>query len=316
MSRLWPSKVGESCGLPGPAIVVNQQSLSADAPHPAEQFKHNLSLASTSRSDTQRRESLSYLTSRVSAKPSYNPVGTSTILTKLLPLVSDGSSHVRSQLLELFRGLPPSEVRPHVEKALMYIRAGMTHLSVDIRSDTLNVMDWLLDVAGDETVSCPGGWMKTLNSFSAMLGWNPSISSATGSKGWTSASKATLGAVKGGQAQARQIQGLVKFLRIGFKPEDPTPYKPQAYWDNIYRLPRRPNPFSYLNLFGPARDEEGEMYPDRESRQIIFHRRWSDAIAKGMEEAKKEGGAVGRAAASLDQVLKNGLGDCNRQSEL
>jgi len=297
------------------AIVVNQQSLSTDAPDPAEQFKHNLSLAATSRSDTQRRESLAYLTSRVAGKPSINPVGTSAILTRLLPLVSDGSSAVRSQLLELFRGLPPSEVRPHVDKALMYIRAGMTHLSVDIRSDTLNVLDWLLDVAGDETVSCPGGWMKTLNSFSAMLGWNPTIGSAAGSKGWTTASKATLGAAKGGHAQSRQIQALAKFLQVGFKPEAPTPYKAQGYWDNIYRLPRRSNPFSYLNLFGPARDEEGEMYPDRESRQTIFHKRWSSAIAKGMEEAKREGGAVGRAAASLDQVLKDGLEGCIRQSE-
>lgn len=191
----------------------------------------------------------------------------------------------------------------------------MTHLSVDIRSDTLNVMDWLLDVAGDEAVSCPGGWMKTLNSFSAMLGWNPSISSATGSKGWTSASKATLGAAKGGQAQARQIQMLAKFLDVGFKTEDSIPSKPQAYWDNIYRLPRRPNPFSYLNLFGAARDEEGEMYPDRESRQTIFHKKWSKAIVKGTEEAKKEGGAVGRAAATLDHVLKDGLGDCISQAE-
>lgn len=294
---------------------MNQQSLSADAPDPVEQFKHNLSLAATSRSDSQRRESLSYLTSRVSSKPSVNPVGTSAILTRLLPLVSDVSSAVRSQLLELFRGLPPSEVRPHVEKALMYIRAGMTHLSVEIRSDALNVLDWLLDAAGDETVSCPGGWMKTLNSFSAMLGWNPSIGSATSSKGWTSASKATLGAAKGGQAQARQIQALAKFLHAGFKPEATAPYHPQLYWDNIYRLPGRSNPFSYLNLFGPARDEESEMYPDRESRQTIFHTRWSGPISKGMEEAKKEGGAVGRAAASLDQVLRDGLGDgVGRQS--
>jgi pre-rRNA-processing protein IPI1 len=193
----------------------------------------------------------------------------------------------------------------------MYVRAGMTHLSSDIRSDTLTVLEWLLDVAGDETVSCPGGWMKTLNSFSAMLGWNPSIGSTILSQGWTSASKATLGATKGGLAQARQIQVLARFLQVGFKPDNRVGYDARAYWDNIYRLPRRPNPFAYLNLFGPVRDEEGEMYPDRESRQRVFYSRWNKSISKGMEEAKKEGGAVGRAAAVLDQTLKEGMGDYN-----
>ena len=288
---------------------MNQQSLSADAPDPTEQFKHNISLASTSRSDSQRREALSFLTSRISAKPPVNPVGTSAILSRLLPLISDGSSGVRAQLVELFRALPATEVRPHVEKALMYIRAGMTHLSVEVRSDALNVMDWLLDTAGDEVVSCPGGWMKTLNSFSAMLGWNPSVVSATASKGWTSASKTTLAATKGGQAQARQIQSLAKFINAGFKPEDLIAHNPQDYWDNIYCLPRRANPFSHLNLFGLVRDEEGEIYSDCESRRIIFRRRWGEALAKGVEEAKREGGSVGRAAALLDKALSDGLED-------
>lgn len=297
------------------AIVVNQQSLSETAPDPVEQFKHNLSLASSSRSDSQRKDALAYLTSQLSAKPPNNPVGTSAILTKLLPLVSDQYTSVRGQLLKLFRALPPAEVSPDVEKALMYVRAGMTHLSPEIRTDSLQVLEWLLDVAGDEVVSCPGGWMKTMNSFSAMLGWNPTIGNATGSKGWTTASKATLGATKGGNAQARQIQTLARFLQAGFKPDAQVPYDSQAFWDNIYRMPRRPNPFAYLNLFGPARDEEGEMYPDRESRQRVFYARWNKAITKGLDEAKKEGGAVGRAAAVLDQTLKEGMGDYKGQPD-
>lgn len=242
-------------------------------------------------------------------------MGTSAILTKLLPLITDGYTSVRGQLIKLFRALTPAEVGPHVEKALMYARAGMTHLSADIRSDTLNVMEWLLDVAGEEVVSCPGGWMKTLNSFSAMLGWNYSIGTATGSQGWTMASKATLGSTKGGTLQARGITILARFLQAGFKPDTQTVYNPQSYWDNIYRLPKRPNPFAYLNLFGPARDEEGEMYPDRESRQRVFYARWNKSIAKGLSEAKQEGGTVGRAASLLDQALMVGMGDFKGEPE-
>lgn len=279
-----------------------------DDSDPAEQFKQNLSLAINAKSDNHRRDALAYITNQLLGIPPNNPVGTSAVLTKLLPLLSDGSASVRTQLLKVLRALPPAEVGPHVEKVLMYIRGGMTHLSNDIRSDTLNILEWLLEVAGDETVSCPGGWLKTLNSFSSMLGWNPNVGSALNSKGWTSSSRATLGTKRGPEAQARQIQILAKFLQAGFKPEAPTPYNPMAYWDNIYRLPGTPSPFAYLNLFGTPRDEDNEMYPDRISRQRIFDTKWRVAITRGMESAKREGGTVGRAAATLDKALAAGLG--------
>jgi len=248
---------------------------------------------------------------QLSAKPPNNPVGTSGLLTKLLPLISDTSPSVRAQLLKLFRVLPPAEVGPHVEKILMYIRGGMTHLSTDIRNDTLNVMEWLLEVAGDEVVSCPGGWLKTLNSFSSMLGWNPSASAATISKGWTSASKATLGVAtkKGPEAQARQMIVLARFLQVGFREETPVPYDARAYWDNIYRLPGIANPFAYLNLFGTPRDEDSEMYPDRLSRKRVFESKWKHAISVGMDAAKKDGGSVGRSASMLAKVLNGDVKD-------
>lgn len=280
----------------------------ADGSDSAEQFKQTLSLAVNAKADNQRRDALAYITNQLSANPPNNPVGASGILTKLLPLLSDGSASVRIQLLKLFRAFSPAEVGPEVEKVLMYIRGGMAHLATDIRSDTLNVLEWLLEVAGAETVSCPGGWLKTLNSFSSMLGWNPSIGSAVSNQGWTSASKATLGTKRGPEAQARQILVLAKFLQTGFLPEAPTPYNPMAYWDNIYRLPEMPNPFAYLNLFGTPRDEDSEMYPDRISRQRIFDVKWRAAIVAGMEGAKKEGGTVGRAAATLNKALAGGLG--------
>ncbi len=293
-----------------PALVVNQQAVAVEGDvDPAEQFKQNLSLAINGKSENQRRDALAYLTNQLSAKPPNNPVGTSGVLTKLLPLVSDSSPTVRTKLLTLFRALPPTEVKTQVEKILMYVRGGMTHLSNNIRVDTLNVLEWLLEVAGDEVVSCPGGWLKTLNSFSSMLGWNPSIGSAMNSMGWTNAPNVKLGSKKGPEAQARQIQILAMFLKAGFRPEDPEPFDPRAYWDNLYCLPGTPNPFAYLNLFGTPRDEDSEMYPDGASRRRVFDARWKTAILAGMEGAKKEGGAVGRAAATLDRVLTEGLRD-------
>ncbi|KAK5663189.1 hypothetical protein OQA88_6606 [Cercophora sp. LCS_1] len=282
------------------SIVVNQQTL-APSLSDSEQFKSYLSLAATSKADTQRRDALAYLTNNLAS----NPVGTSNLLTKLLPLISDSSASVRTRLLALFRALPPAEVKPHVEKILMYVRGGMTHLSNDIRTESLNVMEWLLEIAGDEVVSCPGGWMKTLNSFSSMLGWNPNVGAAMNSKGWTSASKtmASAGGKKAPEAMARQIGVLATFLSVGFKEEEQEVDGEQAYWDCLYRLPQVPNAFAYLNLFGAVRDEEGEMYPDRESRKRVFDTKWRGAIITGMEGAKKEGGLVGRAAAGLEKAL-------------
>ncbi|KAL2269500.1 hypothetical protein VTJ83DRAFT_1684 [Remersonia thermophila] len=290
------------------SIVVNQQTLVSEFSDPTEQFKQQLSVAVNAKADNQRRDALAYLTNQLSSAPAVNPVGTPAILTRLLPLLSDSSSSVRTQLLKLFRALPPAEVRPQVEKVLMYVRGGMAHLSQDIRSDTLNVLDWLLDAAGDEVVSCPGGWLKTLNSFSSMLGWNPTVGSAVNNKGWTSAPRtATIATRKGPEVQSRQIQVLAKFLQIGFRPEEKVVFDEKAYWDNIYRLPAVPSPFAHLNLFGVPRDEDSEMYPDRASRQRVFDAKWRAAISAGMEAAKKEGGTVGRAAAQLERALGTGM---------
>ncbi|KAK2014141.1 pre-rRNA-processing protein IPI1 [Colletotrichum eremochloae] len=278
---------------------MGHQKLSTEAPDNATQFKHNLSLASTSRADKQRKESLAHLTSQVLA--GNNPVGTATVLGKLLPLISDASGPVRTQLLKLFKALPNAEVKHHAERCIMYIRAGMTHLSADISNDSLSVLEWLLDVAENEIVSCPGGWVKTLNSFCALMGWT--IKTSTG---WSAAPKTGL-RTKDAQSHARQIAVLARFLQAGLKPEVTALINPYACVDNMYCVPRTPNPFAYLNLFGTRRDEEAEMYNDRESRQRVFHRRFLDSFNRGVEQAKKEGGAIGRSAVQMDLALAEGM---------
>ena len=283
---------------------MGQQSLSTEAPDFVQQFKHNLSLASSSKSDKQRRDALGYLTTQLSSVPPSNPVGTAALLRKLLPLVSDSSTPVRTQLLKLLRELPEDDVKHSTESASMYIRAGMTHLSADISNDSLGVMEWLLDVAGAELVNCPGGWVKTLNTFFVVMGW--AVSSAR--QGWTSASRTSM-KPKDAQTLSRQIAALAKFVQVGLSDESARTEKIQQYWDILYRVPRAPNAFEYLNLSGARRDEEGEMYSNREARQEIFHRRFLGDMTKGLHKAKQQGGAAGRAASNLDQILNEGLED-------
>lgn len=292
------------------AIVVNQQSLRISAPSSASQFSHYLSLASSSRSDTQRRDALSYLTTQLSSQPVNDPIPlpTAVLLPKLLPLILDGSASVRSQLLKFLRLLPAADIGDRAESALLYTRAGMTHLAADIRTDALTMLEWLLEVAKDDVITCPGGWVKTLKSFMSMMGW----AASSGTTKWTSASKVSFG--KSGKAFPRQLLVLAQFLEAGLVEEE-AEARPMSggmfpLW-NVDRnmIPIRSNAFAHLNLFGSSRDEEGEMYIDREDRQRVFHARFRTAVDMGVTNAKKEAGEAGRAAAILTKVLREGMND-------
>lgn len=284
--------------------------MSTVAPDAIAQFKHNLSLA-TSRTDKQRREALSHLVSQVTSTPPNNPVGAYGLLDKLLPLITDASSGVRSTLLRLFQALPAADVAPHADKAVKWIRLGMLHLSAEVRYDALKFMDWLLDVAGEPLLETAGGWTKTLEAFAAMMGWRntgattKSSSATNGGSSWTVAPKTTFGADKGGSAYATQITILTKFVALGL--EQPPPAKPMtedAYWEHIYGPPKGANPFGYLQMFGPPQD--GEICADAEERQRAFWA-WKDTIERKAGEARKEGGPAGRAAGELMKVIEEGM---------
>ncbi|ORY67363.1 Rix1 complex component [Pseudomassariella vexata] len=291
------------------AIVLHQQ-LAEEAPDSDARFRHNLSLTA-SRSDSQRRDALASLTSQLTSNLDI-PIGTSTILHKLLPLMTDISGPVRSQLLKLLKALPAEEVKPDVEKLILYIRGAMSHISQDIKNDGLNYMEWLLDIAGDEVVVGAGCWIKPLKVFMSILGWaSGPTTSATGKGkgGWTSAPRTTFGAQKHGQSYPRQILVLAKFLQHGFKPETSTFWTSNDWFNQFSRVPRTPNAFGYIGLFHAPRDEDGEIYRDREDRQKVFHKRFLEAVQNGVNMAKQEGGLAGRAAAVLDKVLKEGMAD-------
>jgi pre-rRNA-processing protein IPI1 len=176
------------------------------------------------------------------------------------------------------------------ESALLYIRAGMTHLASEISSDALDVLEWLLEVAKDDAVSCPGGWFKTLKCFMSMMHWRISKEST---HGWSSEPKATL---------AGLIEEKVE-----------VPYNRAAHfplWDvEIHMIPKKSGIYNRLNLFGPPRDEEGEMYMDVEGRQRVFHAHFRKAIEAGIINAKKVAGEAGRAASVLDKAMREGMAD-------
>lgn len=296
------------------AIVLKNQSIHITAPSFSAQFTHHVSLL-TSRSDNQRRDSLSYLTSNILAKaPLQQPV--STILPKVLPLILDGSNIVRSQLLKFCQVIPIEWVKDHGEKFLPYIRAGMTHLAADIRSSSLDILEWALKIGGQELLSSPGGWFKTLKCFIVMLGWTTAAETTAWSSG-----KLSLGKVGYESKEfVKALNAFALFLETGF-----ALFPKQGSSRLLHRnsfpihdfdqhsLPKRSNAFSHLNLFGQPPDEENQSYEDRQGRQNIYHQRFQHSLDVGIKAIQKEGGETGRAAARLKNIVKEGMKDFDHE---
>ncbi|OKL62273.1 Pre-rRNA-processing protein ipi1 [Talaromyces atroroseus] len=303
------------------AIVLNQQSLSTTAPTSSSQFSHHLSLLS-SKSDTQRKESLAHLTTSVASRPvdSALPQPVSVMLPKLVPLLLDASNSVRAQLLKFLKTLPAADIETHAAQLLPYIRAGMTHLAADIRSSAVEVLGWLVQAAGSEVVSCPGGWIKTLNCFLSLLGWHTEESAK-----WSSNRSSFGKAGSEGRPMVKALQALAEFLRAGIgsdqdededlvmRDERAADYEVGVEFFPIdlsvrqNMIPDRSAPYAYLNLFGQPRDAEGEMYESREDRLRVFADMFRKAIERGVENARKEGGEVGRASAAVFKVLRESV---------
>ena len=272
----------------------------------------------TSRTDSQRKDSLSYLTSTIASHPKNTPLEqpVGLLLPKLLPLILDGNNDVRGQLVKLLRSLPSDDIGRHIDKILPYIRAGMTHLAAAIRSSSLDVLGWALDSAGQDLVTAPGGWLKMLSTFLLMLNWSLDTEGST--TGWSSGSRSFRGTGIEDRVFVHALQTLSSFIHMGLLPsfhehEEDCGTIMARTWPlrhvEQHQLPKRPNAFGYLNLFGSAQFEGSEAYEDRADRQAEFQRRFRDAIEKGVQALKKEGGDVGRAAAKVDKAVIDGMSD-------
>jgi pre-rRNA-processing protein IPI1 len=259
---------------------------------------------------------LAFLTSAITSNPPTAPLPqpSAVIIPTVQRLILDGSKNVRQQVLKLLQSLPTIEIANHADQLLLHTRAAMTHLAAEIRVFGLEVLEWLLEVSGDEIVSCAGGWVKMLNCFLSLLGWQSEAASK-----WSTAKSYGKADSK---MQVKQMNVLTSFLRTGL-------FHAQAIASVVisdsnfplwqiehHELLQRSNVYAHLNLFGAARDEEAEMYEDREDRQRVFHDRAEAAIITGLEQATKGGGELGRAAAQLRKVVKEGMADFYREESI
>ena len=297
-------------------------------PTPIEQYNHHLSLLS-SHSTEKKRDSLAYLTTCHTTRPVNNPlpIPVSLLLPQLYPLILNGSNSVRAQLILLLRTLAPTDIEPHIEQLLLYIRTGITHIALDIRSSAAEMLQWAIESCPTEVVSCPGGWVKTLKHVLTALAWHPPppTPSHTNKKppGWSSLPPALDPTKQSNDSTFRTklLSALTSLLRAGLLPPstlpNPLPSKfpfPLRHVE-CHMIPRRSNPYRRLNLFGPPRDEEAGMYEEREERQRVFDKRFRKAVEWNVENAKKVGGQYGRIAAGVGGVVVEGMRDFEAATE-
>ncbi|KAH0556015.1 hypothetical protein GP486_006043 [Trichoglossum hirsutum] len=308
------------------SIVLSQQSLSTSAPTATSQFSHHISLL-PHHSSSHRRDSLAHLTSVIHALPTGSPLPQPlpAFLPKLLPLILDASAPVRSQLLILLEALPGEEIGAHTERILLFIQSAMTHLAADVRADSTGFLVWILNVAGDEAVSSPPGWVKTTKCFVALLGWDGGVETLG------RAGKATLGQTGGdNKTMVKHLQALTQFLSVGLlTPPDTTrsgdigDSEPTHYQNLIstnlllphpntpqHLFPKTSDCYAYLNLFATVTTslgmETSGAADDYEGRRRQF-RPYIKGVERGLENAKKEGGLLGRVASAAQKTLEKGM---------
>ena len=199
----------------------------------------------------------------------------------------------------------------HVEKLHMYIRAGMNHIASEIRRSSLDILSWTLGIAGEELVSCPGGWVMPLQHFMCALGWSTG-DDTSGPWSFMTVSSGKPGIER--KAFVKCLNVLASFLQIGLVAEpgaeqelDPKASSFPLRHVQHHMLPKNANCFAQLNLFGASRDQETQMYEDREARQGVFHLLFRPTVERGLKAAKREGGEVGRAAATVRKILIDGM---------
>lgn len=245
------------------------------------------------------------------------PQPLSTILHKVVPLLLDGNNGVRQQMRRVLEALTHKGMVDHVKETLPFVRAGMTHLAIEIRLSSLDMLSWLLELAPQEIVSCAGGWTKTLGCFLALLGWQRSPNSEANK--WSSNSRVNFGRTSGdSRAQARPLQVLADFLKAGFNDEigsdqdqDNPMYSCFPIWHlQHHALPTASDPYGYLNLYASPekKNEETQMLEDAEARIRFFKEAGiATVVEENIASMSKEGGEIGRAAGVLRKIVKGAL---------
>jgi pre-rRNA-processing protein IPI1 len=288
-------------------FVGNQLRFDADGNNKnGSNLNHHLAVACTARSDVQRHAALCHITKQTLDDRYMCATVTRSVLTKLLPLVLDTSSSVRKQLLVLLKALPIREVSADTARILVFVRAGLTHLSSDISNDALSLLTWLLDVAPYETIVCQGGWLQTLRSLCSILGWSSPVDG-----GWSDGKNQYHVSIHA-KPQAERLTVLARLLNIGLQ-QDPAPDLKGVdfnVWSSLMFTSAVQCPvLNHLEITAGVCDDDLTEYIHRESRQHVLATSFLDTIQDSASLGSRDASIARSALASVLDVISRGMAD-------
>lgn len=245
------------------------RAISVPSQHRSEGIDHYLSLLRHHQAAV-RCQALANLDQYVDAEPRK-------ILVATAPLITDSDRNVRSGCRNLLKQHEPHYVAASTDVILLYVHAAMTHINPGVRAESIQVLDWLLDVASGEVQRI--GFEKTLHLFPSLLGF-----ADKGSGGVVVALAFTP------KTRVNHLQVLRKLIKQGSTPDAPA--------SNILF-----HPDTAKFLLPPVSDPyTSETTEDCAARLEVLEG-LKPTFLSGLSNISREGGEIGRLAAKVNSEL-------------
>lgn len=163
---------------------------------------------------------------------------------------------------------------------MLYLASGASHIAPDIRADSAQFLNILLDKTGVEGIR-GAGWAKAVGGMVGVLGWVD-------------------GKVRAAGMQRKTLEVLGRVLEVGLEEEE-------ERGGRVYGLPVVGGVYDYLGLWGGGGEGGDPEDVDARRRWLAGEKKVLGAIRSGLEAARKEGGEVGRIAKRVEGTLERGL---------
>jgi pre-rRNA-processing protein IPI1 len=292
-------------------ISLPNQTLSRNIDSEADLIKR-LTLVKHHSNNT-RKETLMFIQQHLPD----NPSSYKQILNAIVPLILDQSQSVRVALQELL--ITASEKQPnlmelHARSIILFIHSAMTHINGPIRNDACKFLDVLIKYGPDSLVR--SSWVKTLKSYFTVLNWTLNDTKQSVSFAVTTSNINT----NSSKAKKVAVESLVKFIRVGAFPKDEETQAKEIICSSAmtskYLFPTTPQPFAHLKLFtreltatsgeSSANNTAIDLNAsceDYETRRKILKEFFLPQMGKQLVNLVKEGGDLGKAAKSLENLI-------------
>lgn len=271
-----------------------------------------------------RKETLIYIEQHLPSEPTLYKQ----ILTAVVPLIIDQSRSVREALVSLLlkaADIQPNLMELHARSVILYIHSAMTHISSDIRNDSVKFLDILIKHGRDSLVR--SAWVKTLKAYFSILAWTLNESKQSVSLAITTSSVTKTSS----KSKAGILDSFVKFIKAGVEDEQLDPEQIKITVHHLtgkYLIPSTPQPFAQLKLFHrPEATTKNKNTTDQtidlntiscedsKTRTKVLVEFFVPQIKKHVGNVIKEGGEQGKAARSLEKLCENVLEKVRKQEE-